>query len=163
MQIFIIDYSPERAAGMLCDLHLRKMCLETAQILSSVMFRQGKTLLPEMPRPYNLRHPVIMAVDTPLKINWTVCHNSALHQEYFKRFGKHHAYFPLAAAYCNILFTAGIKKRPELLGFARAFKGIDIDEPDIVNAYRIYYRYKKSIIKNWRYTNSKEPEWLTVF
>ena len=59
MQLFILDYAPRRAAGMLCDVHLRKMCLETAQILSSVLFLQGRELCPEMPRVYNPAHPVI--------------------------------------------------------------------------------------------------------
>ena len=31
---------------------------------------------------------------------------------------------------------------------------------EIVEAYREYYRFKKSIIRNWKYTNAEEPEWL---
>ena len=83
MQLFVLDYDPGRAAVMLCDVHLRKMCLETAQILSSVLFRQGRGLLPEMPKAYNPAHPVIRAVDTPQKINWVLLYNYALHGEYF--------------------------------------------------------------------------------
>ena len=37
MQLFILDHDPGRVPAMLCDVHVRKMCLETAQILSSVI------------------------------------------------------------------------------------------------------------------------------
>ena len=37
MNIFVLDPDPEKAASMLCDCHVRKMCLETAQILSACM------------------------------------------------------------------------------------------------------------------------------
>ena len=56
MQLFILDRDPEKAAQMLCDSHLRKMCLETAQILSSVLYLQGKSLADGMPNPY---HPIL--------------------------------------------------------------------------------------------------------
>ena len=52
MQLFILDYDPGLVPGMLCDMHLRKMCLETAQILSSVLLLQGKARRKEMPKPY---------------------------------------------------------------------------------------------------------------
>ena len=50
MQLFILDYDPELVPGMLCDAHLRKMCLETAQILSSVLLAKGKQRQKDMPR-----------------------------------------------------------------------------------------------------------------
>ena len=61
MNIFVLDEYPSVAAQMLCDCHLRKMCVETAQILSGVMLRRGMELLDGMPRPQNVKHPVIVA------------------------------------------------------------------------------------------------------
>ena len=163
MQIFVIDYVPEQAAAMLCDVHLRKMCLETAQILSAVLYTKNLELQSGMPQPYNCRHPVIAALDTPAKINWTLLHNLALHREYFRRFGKYHAFSPLADSYTKMLFSPETSLQKEYLSFARNFKNMTIPEPDIVKAYRIYYRYKKRVMRRWHYTNAEEPQWLTAF
>ena len=162
MQLFILDHIPKNAASMLCDQHLRKMCLETAQILSSVMFLHGVTPVDGMPKPYNPHHPVIAALDNQHKINWTVLYNEALQREFLFRFGKAHAYAGLTPEYRKALFRENLKIRMEKLSFARDFKDIYIFEPDIVKAYRIYYKYKKSILKRWSYTNTKEPDWLTT-
>lgn len=51
MNIFVLDTNPAKAAAMLCDCHVRKMCMETSQILSAVMLRRGLELYPEMPKP----------------------------------------------------------------------------------------------------------------
>ena len=159
MQLFILDHSPAAAAQMLCDVHLRKMCLETAQILSGTAFLQGKKLPESMPGIYNPAHPVIKAINTPFKVNWTIDHFSALHREYFHRFGKTHAFTPLVPLYHDLLY-ANDPGEPQW-DFARAFKNFSTDIPDIVQAYRAYYRHKKTLIKRWSYTNSKEPVWLT--
>ena len=163
MQIFIIDEVPELAATMLCDAHLRKMCLETAQILSSVLYLKHLEPLSGMPKPYNIHHPVITAVDNSCKINWLLRHNLSLHEEYCRRFGRMHAYYSLCSKYRTLLFEPEVVITPHELTFARNFKDISIPEPDIIKAYRIYYRYKKSVMKNWHYTNSAEPGWLTAF
>ena len=41
MNIFVLDYMSEDAAKMLCDKHIVKMPLESAQMLSSVWHRYG--------------------------------------------------------------------------------------------------------------------------
>ena len=157
MQLFILDPEPEAAATMLCDVHLRKMCLETAQILSSVIVRCGGELLPQMPRAYNINHPVITALDTPFKINWAVRHNEGLQREYGYRFGRRHAYWSLTAVYREKRFTAGAVV--EDWSFARNFSGVGIAEPSIIGAYREYYRYKKQLLSRWHYTRREEPPW----
>ena len=160
MQLFILDHDPERVPAMLCDAHVRKMCLETAQILSSVIRRQGKKLPPGVPKPYNVNHPVIRALDTAQKINWAVRFNTALQREYCRRFGKKHAYSGLTGIYQAVLFRPGTPIDPAGWTFARDFKDVKVIEPDIVLAYREYYRRKKKILRLWHYTGTKEPDWL---
>ena len=160
MQLFILDLDPGRVPAMLCDAHVRKMCLETAQILSSVIRRQGRKLPPGVPKPYNVNHPVIRALDTAQKINWAVRFNTALHREYCRRFGKKHAYSGLTGIYHAILFRSGPTIDPAGWTFARDFKDVTINEPDIVLAYREYYRHKKKNLRRWHYTGTKEPDWL---
>ena len=159
MQLFILDRDPLAVPRMLCDAHVRKMCLETAQILSSVLCRQGKMLSAGMPRPYNLNHPVVRALDTPWKVNWAVRFNRALHREYIRRFDKPHAYHPLCPVYRKRLFRRPARMEPDW-SFARDFRNTVISDPDIVLAYREYYRLKKKMIRNWKYTRTSEPEWL---
>lgn len=160
MQLFILDKDPVRAAGMLCDAHLRKMCLENCQILSGVTLNHGLPLQYGMPKVCNIHHPVIRALDTPFKINWAVNHNFALQQEYFRRFGKRHAYAELPEKYHQMLFSPG--EYTADWSFARCFNGIPIDDPDIIEAFREYYRCKKSLLRRWHYTNAPEPAWLTA-
>lgn len=160
MQLFILDEIPERAAGMLCDSHLRKMCMETAQILSSVLYRRGRAVPEQLPKPYNPSHPVILAVDTPEKICWVIRYNLSLHREYFRRFGKRHAYYSFCRIYRKLFSCTAISLRKEDLTFARDFKDIEIREPDIIQAYREYYRYKKKKLRSWKYTNAPEPDWI---
>ena len=159
MQLFILDRDPEKSAQMLCDVHLRKMCLETAQILSCVLVRSGSVPESGMPRPYNRHHPVVKALDTPFKINYVLHLNSALHKEFFHRFGKHHVYHKLCPLYYAKLYQ---ETTTEDWSFCRNFKDFTPVEDDIVSAYRSYYRYKKSIIRQWQYTRRNEPEWLLV-
>lgn len=162
MQLFVLDYDPERSAAALCDKHLRKMCLETAQILSAVICRQGKISDPALPKPYNLRHPVICAIDNPVTINYAVLYNLALHREYFFRFSKNHIYAALSGIYYHTLFENNASSEHSQLTFCRSFSGIEIAENDLVEAYRIYYRFKKTLIRDWHYTRSWEPEWLKL-
>lgn len=158
MQLFVLDRDPADAAGMLCDVHLRKMCLENPQILSSCLVLRGVRLAEGMPRPFNVHHPVIKALDSAFKLNWCVAHNDALHQEYRRRFGKNHCYYFLCQQYRELLFAAGAFAAD--WSFCRNFKGVEISEPDIVEAYRVYYRFKKTLLRRWSYTNAAEPLWL---
>ena len=162
MQLFILDRDPEQAARMLCDAHLRKMCLETAQILSARLFLAGRPAAPAMPKPCYVSHPVIRALDTAWKLNWAVACNEALHREYLYRFGKPHAYCGLAPEYRRLQHVSRPDGTAEDWTFARAFHGLRITEPDLVAAYRQYYRFKKNRLKHWRYTHRAEPGWLTV-
>lgn len=43
MNIFALDIDPEQAAKWHCDSHVNKMCLETAQMLSTINRMAGKT------------------------------------------------------------------------------------------------------------------------
>ena len=158
MQLYVLDKNPSKAVEMLADCHIIKMCLETAQILSSVIENNHLTKSENLPKPYNPNHPVIKAIDNQFKINYVLDYNSELHKEYIRRFNKPHAYFKLVKDYFDILKKSTTIK--DDFSFARDFKDFNSEKNDIVEAYREYYRYKKSIIKRWKYTNSVEPNWL---
>ena len=161
MQIFVLDYNPCKAAKMLCDVHLRKMCLENAQILSGALRNHKQVLLPGMPKCFNCRHKVVRAFDNLQIINWVVIYNYALHREFLYRFGKKHAYFKLLDAYKKLLYTKHLPVDLAKLSFARNFKAFAPAASDIVEAYRKYYCCKKTVLSRFTYTRRSEPAWLT--
>lgn len=159
MQIFVLDRDPAEAARALADTHVVKMCLETAQILSTILSIKGSDPDKSLPKAYNTNHPVIIAVDTPAKLNWLLEYNYALHTEFYHRFGKCHKYAKLYPKYEALLHTYGVE--PDCEGMARVFTNFTTQAQDLVEANRDYYRYKKTVIKRWTYTKSQEPEWLS--
>jgi hypothetical protein len=159
MNIFVLDKNPMIAAEMLCDCHLRKMCVETAQILSGVMLRQGRKLMDEMPKPQNINHPVIVAVnnDVSSALDWVVNYNDYLHDEYRKRFEKKHAYAGLALEYVIPLWNWTDGDCDDL---CKCCGDLDVADMDIVTAYRKYYtEVKKPQLQAkgmWKFTNRKD-------
>ena len=157
MNIFVLHEDPERAAQMLCDCHLRKMCVETAQVLSAVMMRKGMELVDDMPKPQNVNHPVIVAIDTNDKINWVCYYNSFLHMEYFRRFRNEHAYEELSWEYIHCLATSPCNDCTDL---AKCCGDMDVSDMDIVTAYRKYYaEVKKPQLTSkglWNFTGRED-------
>ena len=86
MNIFVVDYNPVRAAKMLCDQHVVKMPLESAQILCAA-YEQEKA--PYRRTHYN--HPCTIWTRTS-KENylWLIDHGLALCHEYTYRYQKVH-------------------------------------------------------------------------
>jgi hypothetical protein len=160
MQLFILDYEPCVSAQMMSDCHIIKMCLETAQILSSVRFNKGFEHNEIIPKPYNTKHPVITAIDNQEKINWLLDYNRAIHSEYVYRFNKHHAYFKLIEFYEHLRDNSIKYYDKSKLNFARDFKDFTTTKTDLIESFREYYKMKKSIIKRWKYTKRSEPEWM---
>lgn len=160
MQLYVLDYNPQKSVEMLSNCHVIKMCLETAQILSSVRFNLGINRHDIMPKPYNPNHPVIKAINNNHKINWLLDYNRCLHNEYIYRFEKKHSYFKLIELYYDMKDNSINDVNVEFLDFARDFKDFNTNKTDLVESFREYYKFKKSIIKNWKYTKRKEPIWL---
>jgi hypothetical protein len=158
MNIFVLDENPAKAAQMLCDCHLRKMCVETAQILSGVMLRNGMELLENMPQPQNINHPVIKAIDTPEKKNWVWFYFWGLLHEFCYRFGEHHKYVQLTRLYFDELITQGIDDN--CANLAKCTGDLDVADLDIVTAYRKYYKeVKKTQLQAkglWKFTSRED-------
>jgi len=85
MNLFALDADPARAAQALCDQHVVKQALETAQILSTVAHAHGV----EAPyRPTHANHPVVRWVGrTAGNYRWAWRHGIALCDEYTTRYG----------------------------------------------------------------------------
>lgn len=91
MNIFVTNESPVIAAQDMCDKHLIKMILETAQILSTVCKEvydyEGDALY----KSCYVKHPATLwAGQSYTNFCWLLEHGLALCHEYYFRFQKHH-------------------------------------------------------------------------
>lgn len=87
LNIFALSYNPGQAAQALCDKHVPKMVLETAQLLCSPF--EPKHKAPYKRTHYN--HPCTRWVrESPLNYAWLVLHGEWLLDEYVRRFARTH-------------------------------------------------------------------------
>lgn len=146
MNIFFLHWDPEEAARMLCDKHVVKMVLETAQILSTISGGPYK--------PTHENHPcVLWAKEAEDNYIWLCKHGLAIAEEFERRYGKVHKSKEViqeALIYYRRLSLPKGWTTPTLC-MPDEFK-----QEDVVNAYRAYYRSKKSIC-SWKFKN--KPDW----
>ncbi len=101
MNIFILDENPAIAAQMLCDKHIVKMPLETAQLLSNVFSIALKVLNPfvnianqDITVPYKLTHKnhpcSLWARQSKGNFYWLIEYGKELCKEYAWRYKKKH-------------------------------------------------------------------------
>ena len=151
MNIFILDSDPIKAAEYQCDKHVVKMCLETAQMLCTVLDDLNMTV------PYKAthrKHPcTVWAAETRGNFVWLCRHGVALCKEYSKRYGKEHK--------CENVIKACLRLAryvPDggLTKFAQAMPD-EYKNQDAVVAYRDYYKGEKMGFAVWR---EGEPDWI---
>ena len=155
MNIFFTDPNPAQCALNLCDKHVVKMTLETAQILSTVKHRYGVADSLTY-RETHRNHPcVLWAGDSAPNYVWLVQHGYALAAEYAYRFEKVHK--SLA-----VIHQAAIN-RPQIpaLGTLSAVKCMpdEFKVSDVYSSYRRYYISKANSIR-MVYTGRDVPKWL---
>lgn len=167
MNIFVLDPDPEKAAAMICDCHVRKMCLETAQILSACMVIRDIPLESDMPRPMSINHPVITVIDDARKLDWVLLYNVYLHNEYYKRFGKAHAYNVLCSEYNKDMWDNDVSPGSDdwsisaCYGLYPCVGDMSTFGLDVVEAYRKYYTEvkKPTLIGKGLWTFTKSEDW----
>lgn len=153
MNIFILDYNPIRSAQMLCDKHIVKMPLETAQLLCSV-FEPGKA--PYSRTHYN--HPcAIWARYSRKNYQWLIKYGIAICQEFTFRYGKKHKSEEVigwCAKNVDKLSFANIKKSHYVQCCPEEFKIGNAEK-----SYREYYRQAKRKIAVWN-RGRAAPDWF---
>jgi hypothetical protein len=150
LNIFALDYVPSYAARFHCDKHVVKMCLEAAQMLSTVA---GVGY-----RPTHQNHPCTLWAAHSLsnyRWLWRLCH--ALGVEYHYRYGKVHKSHILL----HEVLPYDIDIPDEgFTYFAQAMPDV-YKHTDPIQAYRAYYRGDKMPqIKPFSYTGRELPKWL---
>lgn len=145
MNVFVLDLDPSRAAEALCNKHVVKMCLETAQILCTVMGGKYK--------PTHTRHPCVRwAGASRDNADWLVQHGLAIGAEYTYRYGKRHRSVDVIEDCASRLLQipAG-----SLTQFALAMPE-EFHTNDAVRSYRTYYQTKRRFAA---WTRRSIPDW----
>jgi hypothetical protein len=152
MNIFVVDKDPVTAAQQLCDRHVIKMVLETAQLLCSV-FEPGSA-------PYkrtHFNHPcAIWTRQSEANFDWLVQHGIGLADEYTRRYGKIHGSRKViewaAENKSRLAFTEN-----SLTPFAQAMPE-KYKATNSVDSYRAYYLSEKSSFATWK-SPALPPSW----
>ena len=152
MNIFVVETDPILAAQALCDKHIVKMPLETAQMLCAVHW------LHDSEAPYRLTHKnhpcTKWAAYNNANYNWLVKHGIALCKEYTARYGRRHK--------CQDIIEWAKANKPKTLEHGQLTEQPqcmpdDCKSDSTVEAYRSYYRKHKQHIALWK---RNKPVWF---
>ena len=168
MNIFVLDTNPLTAAEYLCDKHIVKMPVETAQMMAASLRGHGATDI-DMPftkagKPYKggyMYHPCTQwAGYCRCNYRWLAYYGLSMCVEYTYRYNKEHAcenairhmmlfenYIPVRGYY---------NKSPFVLAMPDEYK-----HKNAVTAYRKYYVGEKADIAKWN-KGRPEPKWFSV-
>jgi len=154
MNVFFTDFDPNIAAQNLCDKHIPKMLLESAQMLSNA-YHIFKLTDP----PYRLlmkNHPCSRwTVKSEGNFSWLLTHAYEISREYTKRFHKTHACLSVLNRVSNDMSRiqwgeSSFTKPPQVMPLIYRNEGTIV-------AYRSYYKGEKLFAK-WN-KGTKKPEW----
>ena len=164
MNIFILDNDPIAAAEYLCDKHVVKMAVETAQMMASALRRHGATDI-DMPltvagKPYKGGYPnhpcTRWAGDTSDNFVWLGIHGVSICDEYTIRYGKLHA---CKDSILHMMKFVDYLPDAPRTQFALAMPD-EFKHENAVKAYRKYYAVDKAAIAKWN-KSRPEPRWFT--
>jgi hypothetical protein len=170
MNIFVLDKNPIKSAEYLCDRHVIKMCLESAQLLCGARILFGNKA------PYKLthkNHPVLKWLCShSAHYHWTYLLGKAICREYTYRYGKQHAsekvidecgkeffaghipyFFP--ASYSTVYNLYDSMKKPALA------MPTEYKKDDAILSYRLYYALDKFFNIEFRYKKRQQPKWIS--
>jgi len=164
VNIFFLDEDPELAAQAMCDKHVVKMILESAQLLCTAQHYFNSD-----PRPDQYQHIKFYKsthVNHPCNVwtrkclanyNWLAQHALALCNEYTYRYNKKHKSQDIITL-CSLFYPMGIDvsmyQTQPALAMPDEYK---CDDP--VQSYRRYYTECKRNEIQMRWTKRKPPEW----
>ena len=157
MNIFYLSRCPHKSAKLMCDKHIVKMILESAQMLCTAHHVNGTLLLKsDIYKPAYKNHPSTKwARESAKQYKWLYEHFCTLCDEYTRRYGKVHS---TEKKLRSILFIHPTYF--DYIGFSPPPKCM----PDIykkghtVFAYRKYYANAKKHFA--KYTDTPVPNFL---
>ena len=156
MNYFYVEEDPTSAAQALCDKHVVKMILETAQMLSTAHRLTESPQADFVYKTTHANHPSTKWLrSSQIAYKHGLQHLCALFDEYRHRYNKTHAterLLPYLSQVPEVLPDLPFVDPPQCM----------YDEcrgSDTVEAYRSYYRVRRSEI-DMRWTKREAPAWL---
>ena len=166
MNIFYLNKDPIQAAKEMCDKHVVKMILESAQLLSTAHRVIDGDVYADKKKLYKMthkNHPCSKWVcRSGYNYVWLWNHMDALMKEYTNRYGKNHATerlrWPLYRCPNNIDHNAAFALQPHD-SFTDPPQCMPdyCKQKDTVLAYQNYYIAEKSGFAKWNH--SEIPKW----
>lgn len=169
MNIFFLDEDPFKCPEYYYDVHVRKMLLETAQIICSVYWKYG------FEAPYRPSHvsqaSVLWASACYMNFTWVNRLFMGLCEEYRYRFDTEHKTIDTLLEFfktdqAHKLFDVlprydiyNVMYRTPFVHIAKEMNISGYTDQCVVEDYRDYYKNQKEHLK--QYTKRKEPDWLT--
>ena len=158
MNIFVLDSDPHLAAYYLCDKHVPKMLLETAQLLCNAI---------DGPTPYkktHQKHPCTLWVQESLcNFHWLLDHGIELCNQFEVRFQKIHKSTSIIKwCHDHRIKHIGLQQgRYSSTPFALAMPDKYKCE-NAVDSYRNYYKGEKARFAKWDKINNTPWWWKDV-
>jgi hypothetical protein len=166
MNIFYLDKDPALAVQYMCDKHVVKMILESAQLLCTTHWILGTNIesinIAKIYKPTHKNHPCSIWVRTCCaNYNWLMRHALALLEEYSYRYKKTHASHS-TIKYCvdnipNFKNEITTMTKPAL-AMPDQYKCVDP-----VESYRNYYWFDKRINIKMTWTKRETPWWFSQY
>ena len=154
MNIFVTDNCPKKCAEFLDKSRLRKITLESAQLLSSALRLCGYAGADVYKITHAMHPSNVWCRATQGNYRWLLAHFKALCAEYTRRYSKTHASEKLLP-----IFEANVGLIPhgELMPFSNNARnleqGVDFShESDTIKAYQLYLNAR------WE-KDKREPKW----
>ena len=164
MNIFLLDHNPLTAAEYLCDKHIVKMPVETAQMMASSLRGHGATdsdmPLTKSGNPYRggyMNHPCTRWAGKCVgNYFWLGLHGLSLCMEYTFRYNKKHACQEAIEHMMALMnyIPGSHGTTPFVLAMPDEYK-----DRDAVKAYRRYYINEKRDIAEWN-KGRPAPSWF---
>lgn len=155
MQIFVLDKDPEKSARILCNKHVVKMIVESAQILSTVHHLYDSKYKTLVYKKTHEKHPcVLWAGESKQNYIWLLKHLDALLEEYEYRYNKNHKTDEIIK-YLNKLppKIPNTKLTPFAQVLPEKYK-----QKNTIKAYREFYKNEKRYFAKW--TKRLPPKWF---
>jgi hypothetical protein len=165
MNIFFVDKSPQIAAQMLCNAHVRSQIKESLDMLCTAHYIAGLDD-PRMYPPTHKHHPCTkwLLVNTR-NYQWLYEHLRELFKEYKLRWGNadHREHMlevvqPIPDG-CQYSWGGDISVPPAVVADDLKPKRNEPTYNDVINAYRAYYNREKRHLHRWMVRD--KPDWIT--
>jgi hypothetical protein len=171
MNIFVLDKDPVAAAQSMCNLHINKMVLESAQMLTNCFLNNDLETAPQTysgtVRKYShWNHPSsVWTRDTSGNMLWLLEHTIALEQErLFRGYNPHFVSSFIEWVSNNHgkaqVSTGNLTEFPIAISAAQNCRHHPaFESSSVVEKYRLYYICDKAAFAKW--TRREVPEWFS--